>query len=660
MADIRFGSHTSWPRNRSQRYIRGIARPTGTPTVPTGLREFFETGKRVRAMPAENAPELDSAVSPGTTCSGALTDAAGRSIDRICDEFEAAWKQGREPQIARYLELAGVQHRDELTYELALLDFEYRRRRREPVDWEHYVRSYPELQDRPQPRSPAPSVTEVSRIGRYPVERLLGQGHQGAVYRARHPVLNIPVVIKWSRSPVSTDDIVAEGRALAQLGPHTHLVRVHDCDVCDGRAFLVMECIEGCELSEYVRGRRLDLPSKLRLFLQIAETVQWLHERAVAHQDLKPQNVIVAADDTIKLIDFGLVRVLGFWRPDAEAIGGTPRYMAPEVARLIYGESPVRVAGLDYRSADVFSLGGILFYLLTGQPPYVQQADEERSAFQERMQRGEFDADALDRAPAPRALKRLCSAALAADPQQRVRSVAELVVAARSIQHRRRRLRSIAIVAALLVAAGVILAAGRDGGSDSKQTAPVHDVNFTMYVGRDGLKSDLPILMPVYDGEPIAWELNLPASMHAACFLVNGAGQFQLVKEFPAADQDQRLFYPRAGQGEQLTGPAGTEFIFVCGRSSSAVDVQAVEAAWRDTATYDWPALPDACVLYVEPDQVRFDSESQRDLGQRVNVTMGPLAVRNRVEAFQAALLSDHEFVAGVAFPHKAGPPPGL
>jgi hypothetical protein len=239
-----------------------------------------------------------------------------------------------------------------------------------------------------------------------------------------------------------------------------------------------------------------------------------------------------------------------------------------------------------------------------------------------------------------------------------VRTTAELAAGVRSIQDRRRRLRNVAIVAALLAAAGVLIVAGPDDQGDLNSTELAHNVNFTMYVGRDGLKSDLPILMPVYDGEPIAWELNLPASTYAACFLVNGAGQLQLVKQFPAADQDQRLFYPRAGQGEQLTGPAGTEFIFVCGRSSSAIDFQAVEAAWRDTATYEWPALPDACVLYVEPDQVRFDSDTQRDLGQRVNVTMGPLAVRNRIEAFHAALRTEHDFIAGVAFPHKEGPPP--
>jgi predicted Ser/Thr protein kinase len=598
-------------------------------------------------MPADKAPIPDRPVP---------SDAD--PIDRICDDFEAAWKQGAEPPMARYLQLAGAADQVKLAYELALLDFEYRRRRGQAVAWDHYVNTYPELKDMPPPRTGGPAG--VTRIGRYPVERVLGQGHQGAVYRARHPVLNVPVVIKWSRSPVSADDIIEEGRALAQLGAHPHLVRVHDCDVHDSRPFLVMECIEGCDLAEYVRGRNLELRDKLGLFLQIADTVQWLHERAVAHQDLKPQNVIVADDGTVKLIDFGLARVLGFWRPDTDVVGGTPRYMAPEVARLIYGENPPPPDAIDYRSADVFSLGGVLFNLVTGQPPYVQHDGEDRAALQGRMQRGEYDVSVLNASGAPRALARLCAAALDPDPGRRTRSASELAAGVRSVRDRGRRLRGAAVVAAVLIAAGIVLGAGGGDDDDPHPAPATRDVNFTLYVGRDGLKSDLPILMPVYDGEPIAWELNLPASTFAACFLVNGAGQLQLVKEFPATDSAQRLFYPGSGQGKELTGPAGTEFIFVCGRSSSAIDVQAVHAAWRETERHEWPALPDTSVLYVAPEKVWFDSETQRDLGQRVNVTMGPLAVRDRVEAFHKVLQANHDFVAGVAFPHKQGPPPEL
>lgn len=577
-----------------------------------------------------------------------------KAVDEVCNEFERAWKSGARPVLHDFADRVGPAHRVELLYELAAIDQEYRCKLGEPAVWEQYTGQFPELRGQTDPSQ--------KRIGRYDIEKELGRGAQGIVYLARHPVLDTPVVIKWATAPAEKDAVIQEGRALAQLGPHEHLVRVYDCDIQEGRPFLVLECVNGTELSEYVRGQNPDLHERLSFFLQIADTVQWLHGQNVAHQDLKPENVLVAADGCVKLIDFGLVQVLGFWRPrSGDVIGGTPKYMAPEVARLLMPEAGEEAPEFDYRAADVFSLGGILFFLLTGHPPYLQRSGETQNAYRSRVRRGEYNDGLLDGRHVPPSLARLCRAALAGDRAFRLQSPNDLARGVREFQGRWRRRRwmlagSIAGAMLLAVLGGILFK--KEPPPDGLTPAAELNARFTLYVHRNGPQRDLPLIVPVYDGEPIAYDVELPPSLHAASFLVNGQGRMKLLQELPAGTEKRRIHFPAMGEAQRLTGPAGTELLFVCGRLSAPVDRDEVLTLWNEATPDEWPGLPETAVLYVEKSEVWFDEETSRDLGDTVTVAEGPLAVRARLDDFRTRLMEDYDFVSGVAFPHLGEPLP--
>jgi serine/threonine protein kinase len=293
----------------------------------------------------------------------------------------------------------------------------------------------------------APPVATPAAVGKYPVVGRLGGGGQGEVYRAVHPELRQDLVIKLARRPlgpggIDGDLLAAEGRVLADLR-HDNLVRVYDLGVHEGRAFLAMEFVRGCTLEQHAGERRLSPRRAAALVAEVARAVGYLHGRGVVHQDLTPRNVLVDESGRPRLIDFGLARLRDAWADQADGpSGGTLAYMAPEQAR---GE----VANLGPHS-DVFALGAVLYFLLTGGPPFVGRDTAE---VWDRARRGDFDRAALNAAGVPRRLERICLKAMAREPQARYRSAAELEAALR--RGRAARPIAIAAIACLLLVPGL-------------------------------------------------------------------------------------------------------------------------------------------------------------------------------------------------------------
>src|SRR5262249_39835795 len=160
------------------------------------------------------------------------------------------------------------------------------------------------------------------------------------------------------------EPLVAEGRLLAELD-HPNLARVYDLDFHQDRAFLVMEYVRGRSLDQYAKQEPLTPPRAAGLVAQGARALALLHRRGVLHLDIKPRNIVMDEAGRPRLIDFGLARLRHAWaaeRDEADQIGGTVPYMAPEQAR---GQS----AGLGPRS-DVFGLGATLYFLLVGRAPF--------------------------------------------------------------------------------------------------------------------------------------------------------------------------------------------------------------------------------------------------------------------------------------------------
>lgn len=219
---------------------------------------------------------------------------------------------------------------------------------------------------------PLSDVPAAERLGPYEITERVAEGGMGEVFRARRVdgEFEREVAVKLLRSRFGDEELVRrfhrERQTLAQLD-HEYVARLLDGGTTeDGRPYLVMEYVEGEPLDVFCRVQKLEVPERLELFLKVCAAVQHAHENGVVHRDLKPNNILVRADATPRLLDFGIAR------PQLE--GSTPagpltrtgaRLFTPEYA------SPEQVRGEEVSEAtDVFALGVLLYELLSGRRPW--------------------------------------------------------------------------------------------------------------------------------------------------------------------------------------------------------------------------------------------------------------------------------------------------
>lgn len=193
----------------------------------------------------------------------------------------------------------------------------------------------------------------------------LGRGGMGVVYKARQKSLGRLVALKLlaperEKDAQFADRFAREAQALAALD-HPHIVTVHDFGQTSGFFYLLMEFVDGVNLRQLLRSRKLSPEEALAVVPPLCEALQFAHERGIVHCDIKPENLLLARDGRVKIADFGVARMLGSGaQPAEEKPAGTPGYMAPEQTK-----SPGRV---DSR-ADIYSLGVVLYEMLTGELP---------------------------------------------------------------------------------------------------------------------------------------------------------------------------------------------------------------------------------------------------------------------------------------------------
>lgn len=212
---------------------------------------------------------------------------------------------------------------------------------------------------------------ERPRLGRYEVVEKLAEGGMGLLFLGRDPLLRRRVALKTvrldRRSMGREDDEERATRLLVQEGilgarvDHAHLVTVFDVGVLEDGAFLAMELVEGSNLAALVEeGTSLAPARGLPLLASVARGLEAAHRVGVVHRDVKPENVLLGHDGSVKVTDFGLAALVASLAGDGDAIFGTPGYIAPEV---------LNGAGRDDR-ADVFALGVMTYRVLSGEKPF--------------------------------------------------------------------------------------------------------------------------------------------------------------------------------------------------------------------------------------------------------------------------------------------------
>jgi predicted Ser/Thr protein kinase len=216
---------------------------------------------------------------------------------------------------------------------------------------------------------PAQLPAAVPVVPGYEIQQELGRGGMGVVYQAHHSRLDRLVAIKFLPAEVGKDAAFAErftreARALAKLN-HPNIITVYDFGEITGLAYFIMQFVQGANLRTHLRAGRLDPPEVLRIIGQICDALQYAHEEGIVHRDIKPENILLDKRGQVKIADFGIAKLLSRKQAEYTLTGpmqviGTLNYMAPEQI-----DNPL---GLDHR-ADIYSLGVMLYEMLTGQLP---------------------------------------------------------------------------------------------------------------------------------------------------------------------------------------------------------------------------------------------------------------------------------------------------
>jgi eukaryotic-like serine/threonine-protein kinase len=326
---------------------------------------------------------------------GELPPTQAWRVDAVCQRFEAEWRAEREPRIEDFLPQADQPQRAALFRELLALELELRPDRGERLDPREYRTRFPghtaaieavfglkpaassnaAVTSTVVPAQPPLNDVTASHIGPYKRLRKIGEGGMGVVYMAEQETpIRRQVALKIIKPGLDSDQVIArfeaERQALA-LMDHPGIAKVLDAGTTDtGRHYFVMELVHGIPITDYCDRTQLSLAERLELFICVCQAIQHAHQKGIIHRDIKPSNVLVTLHDgrpVPKVIDFGLAKAIDqrltertLFTQFGEVIG-TLEYMSPEQAEM-------GSLDIDTRS-DIYSLGVVLYELLTGSTP---------------------------------------------------------------------------------------------------------------------------------------------------------------------------------------------------------------------------------------------------------------------------------------------------
>ena len=261
-------------------------------------------------------------------------------------------------------------------------------------------------------------------VGSYRIEAQIGAGGMGEVFKAHDSKLDRSVALKLLPAGIACDPdrlrrFHVEARAASSIN-HPHILVIHDFGEVDGRPFIVSEFVEGETLRDRLGGGPLAVAEAIHIATQVTAALAAAHARGIVHRDIKPENVMIRPDGYIKVLDFGLVKLMpsddgvaDVTRTEPGCVLGTPRYMSPEQAR-----------GMDTDArSDVWSVGVMMYEMLAGRPPFDGPSAADILADILRVEVPPVDVYAPH---VPEAISRILSRALAKEPASRYNSAADL------------------------------------------------------------------------------------------------------------------------------------------------------------------------------------------------------------------------------------------
>ncbi|MES2949817.1 MAG: protein kinase [Pseudomonadota bacterium] len=277
-------------------------------------------------------------------------------------------------------------------------------------------------------------MAEIEKLGRYDIVRVLGKGAMGVVYEGRDPNLDRRVAIKTIRMQSLTPEAAkeydgrfrTEARSAARLH-HPNIVSVFDSGQDDDISYLVMEFIQGDDLKHHLEcGARFSVRSAIVMVHELLMALDHAHRQNVVHRDIKPANMLIEASGRIKLTDFGVARIQEPDETHLTQVGGavgTPKYMSPEQAKGLRGDS----------RSDVFSAGVVLYELLTGALPF---DGENQFAVIHQIVGQEVKPPSTLNPEIPLAMDAVMALAMAKNPDERYATARDFALALRDVaQH---------------------------------------------------------------------------------------------------------------------------------------------------------------------------------------------------------------------------------
>jgi serine/threonine protein kinase len=271
------------------------------------------------------------------------------------------------------------------------------------------------------PKPLDPLDANLRQFSGYEIHEILGHGGMGIVYKAWDRCLNRPVALKMllAGDYARPEDLVRfrRGAEVEAALRHANIVQIYDIGNVNRRPYITMEFIDGGSLAQRLAGTPLPAAQAVSLLATLAEAVQAAHDGGFVHCDLKPANVMLTADGTPKIGDFGLARRFedGTALTRSDAKSGTPGYMAPEQAQ---GNS--REIG---PATDEYALGAILYEMLTGRPPF--RAETGAETLRQTIEQEPVPPSRVS-PKVPRDLETICLNCLHKEPQKRYASAAAL------------------------------------------------------------------------------------------------------------------------------------------------------------------------------------------------------------------------------------------